>query len=171
MMLAPPALGKGRIVEQASTGRSACGLTAALVLQIRNMVAVQEVISSLEKYPITKEALEVSAPGLSTRAGSEAGPGLPQPWASLTSWSPRDFAHWPSKALKGGVRGACPPGLHCASPQHMGTAGNTRGFSSELRPLSLQEALHTLQGAAEAPVSEAGSRSRVLLPLPQCALT
>lgn len=45
-------------------------------------MAVQEVISSLEKYPITKEALEVSIPGLSTRAAVMRGPGCPSPGLS-----------------------------------------------------------------------------------------
>ena len=119
MMLAPPALGKGRIVEQASTGRSACGLTAALVLQIRNMVAVQEVISSLEKYPITKEALEVSAPGLSTRAGSEAGPRAGAALGFLNFLEPQRLCSLAQQGLKGRSEGGMPswPAL-CQSTAH-----------------------------------------------------
>lgn len=143
----------------------------ALVLQIRNMVAVQEVISSLEKYPITKEALEVSVPGLSTRAGSEGGA-----WAAPTLGfpdflEPQRLCSLAQQGLKGKSEGGNAL-LACTVPVHSTQAlQEIRGFSSELRPLSLQEALHTLQCAAGLPVSDVGSRSRVLLPLPQCTLT
>ena len=72
------------------------------------MVAVLEVISSLEKYPITKEALEVSVPGI--RRWEEPGgpgPGFPNPRTC--------------ECRVAGVLHPCPP--TCAVPKATSSSG------------------------------------------------
>lgn len=81
-------------------------------------------------------------PSLSPGAAVRVGPGLLQPWAFSTSWSLRDFAHWPSEVLKGGVRGHAL--LACTVPAH-----------SICFPWALQEIREALV-QSQAPLSAGG---------------